>query len=84
MRYKIKSNEDLFNRWAKLIKKSSKKIEGLTIIQNDGEYTRDDLNRWYKQSLEDIRKVEKDFNDTIHKMLKVREDTLAYLKNQIE
>lgn len=82
--YNIKSNEDLFDKWTKLVKKTSKKISPQNIVQNDMEATSDQLNEWFKQSLEDIRKVDEDFKQIVADMLKLRQETVKYLKAQID
>lgn len=84
MLYKIKSNKDLYERWTKLAKKTSKRLNSISFIQNDMEASKADLNKWFQDSLEDIRKMDQDFKDTIAEMMKIRREILKDLKDQIK
>lgn len=84
MLYKIKSNEDLHSRWTKLAKKTSKRLNSISFLQNDMEVSKDDMNKWFRESLEDIQKMDQDFKDTVQEMLSIRSDAIKYLKAQIE
>jgi hypothetical protein len=81
--YNIKSNKTLFDEWMKLKAKTNKKITAMSIVQNDMETNSDELNEWYKTSLEEIRKVDEDFRQIVGDLLAIREKTLKYLKAQI-
>jgi uncharacterized membrane-anchored protein YhcB (DUF1043 family) len=82
--YNIKSNKTIFDKWMKLSVKTSKKIASMFIVQNDMETNSDELNAWFKDSMEEIKKVDQDFRDIITDMLATREETVKYLKAQIE
>lgn len=84
MLYKVKSNKDLFDRWTKLSKKTSKHLNSISFIQNDMEASKDDMNKWYHQSLEDIQKMDQDFRDTVQEMLSIRQEIIKDIKNQIK
>ena len=84
MIYKVKSNKDLFDRWTKLSKKTSKRLNSMSLIQNDMEVSKDELNKWYHESLEDIQKMDQDFRDTIQEMLNIRSETIKYFKDQMK
>jgi uncharacterized membrane-anchored protein YhcB (DUF1043 family) len=84
MLYKIKSNKDLFDKWTKIAKKTSKHLNSISFIQNDMEVSKNDMNKWYHESLEDIQKMDQDFKDTIQEMLKIRQEIIKDIKNQIK
>lgn len=84
MLYKIKSNKDLFDRWNKLAKKTSKRLNSISFIQNDMEASKDDMNKWFRESLEDIQKMDQDFKDTVQEMLSIRQEIIKDIKNQIK
>lgn len=81
---KLKANEDLFNRWQKLAKLTTVKMSSISIIQNDMETSKAELNKWYKDSKEEIIKVDQKFNEIVGELLSTRNEIMAYIKEQIE
>jgi seryl-tRNA synthetase len=81
--YNIKSSEEIYVKWMKLVAKTNKKSSSMFIMQNDMEATTEELNNWFKDSQEEIIKVDEDFKQIVSDLLALREETVKYIKAQI-
>jgi hypothetical protein len=83
--YNLKSNEDLYDRWSKVAKKTNlRKMKSLDIVQNDMQVTNKQLSDWFTSSKEEILKVKEDFDSIIGELIALREETLKYLSAQVK
>lgn len=84
--YKIKGSEDLFTRWNKLANKTNKKLHSIEIMQNPNiqiEVTKQDLNKWYHDSMDEITKVKEDFDKIVKELISIRQEIMDYIRDQI-
>lgn len=80
--YIIKTNEQLFNEWMRVSTSPHTKLGmyGASMVQNDMELSREQMNEWYEYCGELIDETERHFTEVIEELKKLRQQTVQYIK----